>query len=492
MILRLPINKGWMPDLVSNDIAKAGGLVTAKNIIPVSGNYLPVLGKSTFNSTALSGTPVGGCTIQDTDGGYVNFAGTSTKLYRFTKGSLTDITRVSGGAYASVSWQFEEYGSWLLATDGVDEVQVLKGLTAANFQALGGSPPEKAKYFLVNNGYLVLAHITESTILSPKKIRWSGLENIETWTIDPAGTGADSQDFPDMKGIITGIGSIGDNFVIASEYSLTLGSYTGGAFIFQFQPNYVKNIGCFYPKSFISVGNGLFFWGRDSIYMVDNTGAPHDIGGSIKKTLFSDINIEYAHLISVSHDPTNGLIMWGYPRVSSTTPNRILVYSYKEDRFTYIDLDSYCLWVGSVGSISIDELTTSIDELNIPIDSNYWLNNQLQPFLVDTSDSKIKTLTGSALTTEIETGEVYENPKVLMARKVYTPVELLTGSGTVTIKHRYSALDSQTSATATAIKSDGYTDVRSTNRRLAVNLTASGYSKLGNVIEIDAVESGSR
>ncbi len=489
MVIKLPINAGWMPDLSYKEIAEKGGLAIAKNIIPVSGNYLSVMDKATFCDIAPSGTPINGICVQDTNGEYYNFLGTSTKLYRFNKGNMTDITRTTGN-YTASTWNFEQYGNWLIATDFSDDIQVLKGLTAANFQALGGSPP-KAKFILMNNGYLIAANLNEGGVLKPKKIKWSGLENIETWAIDPAGTGADEQEFPDMIGNITGIGAIGKNFIIASEYSLTLGYHDpSGVYIFRFERNYVKNIGCFYPQSLISIGNALFFWSRDSIYMVDQSGAVREIGQNIKRTVFSDINVGNAFRITTAHDFRNGLVMWAYPMASSTYPNRILVYNYLEDRFTHVDIDCYALWIGAIGGISIDELTTTgVDGTYIPIDSNYWYNNQLQPMVADTADSKVKTASGNVLPVEVMTGEIMDTPNRLLARKAYVGIENAVG-GSVVVKHRNSPLQSYSSSASSSVKSDGSVDLLTSNNRLAFDIQASGFTKLGNEIEIDIVKRG--
>lgn len=484
------INAGWTPDLPKADIAKSNGLVTAKNILPVGGSYLPVLNKAAYNSTAASGTPISGITMQNSDGTYYNFLGTSTKLYRFDNTNMTDVTRAAG-AYTATSWSFAKYGTWIVATDFADDVQVLKDLgSGTNFVALGGSPP-KAKYCLVNSGHLILAYIDDGTAY-PKKIIWSAREDIEDYSASLV-TGSDSQEFPDMDGVITGIGALGDAFVLAAQNSLTIGYYAGGTYTYNFQINAVQNIGCFFPGSFVSIGSEVFFWGKDSIYRFNGEAPPIDIGNKIKKTLFSLINLSYSQKITVACDKVNSLILWAFPSTGSTNPDTILIYNYLEDRFTYISMDLYCLFIGATGGLLLDSLTSSIiDEVSILLDSNYWTANDLQPILFCTDDSKAKTFSGPSLTAEIETGEFEDIPKMNRINKAYIPIEGESATGSVIIKHRYSKTDAQTSSSSSSIKSDSSVDLRTTNRYLSLNLQASSFIKLGNTITVDIAQTGSR
>lgn len=489
--ISISIGLGWTPDLTRADIAKAGGLFTANNIMPVQGAYHPVLGKSTYNTTALSGTAIKGTYMQDSDGIYYNFLGTTTKLYRFNADNLTDITRAAGD-YIGSNWSFEKYGTWVIATNYADDVQVLKSLTGSNFEALGGSP-KKAKFCLLVSGHLILANLDNAGSAEPKKIMWSAREDVEDWTASLT-TGADSQNFPDIDGNITGLGALGDAFVIAAQNSLTIGQYVGGTYTFRFVINAVRNIGCYYPESFISIGTKVFFWGKDSIYMFDGTSTPVDIGKHIKKTFFATVDIGYTDKITVAHDKDNGLIVWSYPDTSANgVPNKALIYNYMEGKFTTMDLDCNCIFMGVSGGILLDTLTTTlIDEANYPIDSNYWLSNNIQPFIVDSDDSKIKTFSGSQLTAELETGEVSSMPYMLQVTSAYLPIEGSATIGNVTIKHRYATINDLTSSSASSIKLDGTVDLRTTNRNISLNLSLDTFTKIGNIIEAEGIPRGRR
>lgn len=490
MKIKVPIGAGWTPDLTRREILKVGGLYTAKNILPIQKSYHTLMDKTVYNTTACAGTPINGTFAQDTDGIYYSFLGTSTKLYRFDDTNMIDISRAAGGAYTASSWSFTEYGAWLIAANLADDIQVLKDLTGANFVALGGSP-SKARYILLNHGHLILAHLDESGTIYPKKIQYSAREDIEDWTASLT-TGAGSQNFPDMKGIITGLGSIGDAFVIASEDSLTVGYYVGGTYSFAFERNIVQNIGCFYPASFVSIGSKVFFWGKYGIYSFDGNTLT-DISANIKKTFFPLINIGYSEKIKIALDLENTLVMWAFPSTeSSGSPNRILTYNWSENKFTLIYIDVECLFTASTGGILADSLTTTlIDDVDYLVDSNYWLGKSIQPMCVD-SNNKVNIFTGAALTAELETGEMAELPYMIHVQRAYLPLEGTSSSGNVKVKHRYATIDALTTSAASTIKTDGSVDLRTNNRFLSLYLTLSDFTKLGNEIEALGKTTGKR
>jgi len=148
--------------------------------------------------------------------------------------------------------------------------------------------------------------------------------------------------------------------------------------------------------------------------------------------------------------------------------------------------------MGATGGELVDDLTTTlIDDCTRKIDEDSWYNKEIVPMVGDT-DYKVKTLTGSNLTAEIETGEGSEDPYRLHISKAYLPIEGVGSTCTVTVKHRYSDLAAQSSASSASMKSDGSVDLRTTNRRLAINFTAASFTKINTEIEAMITQEGGR
>lgn len=488
--ITLDIARGWMPDLSLSDITKNGGLYTVQNVLPVRGAYYPAPNKAAYNTTAAADKIIGGTYVRDTDGQYYSFIGTLTKLYRYTNSALTNITRASGGDYSASYWSFEKYGSWTIATDFTDDPQILKDPTGANFVALGGSPP-KARYCLLNHGHLILAYLDESGTIYPKKIKYSAREDVEDWTTSLT-TGCGSQDFPDMNGNITGLASLGDGFVITSDDAISYGYYIGGEYTYGFRLNIIRNIGCFFPQSLISIGDKIFFWSKYSIYSFDGESLI-EIGARIKRTIFVETLIQSGDAISVAHDKANGLIKWAFPYgVTSSTADKILVYNYLEDKFTILDMECDSIFMGATEQFIADSFTdTLIDNMDFLIDSTYWYNKNVQPMIGNT-DYKINAFTGSDLTATIETGEINNYPQMFKILKAYLPIEGSSSSGSAIVKHRYSDVDAQSSSSSSSLKSDGTVDLRTTNRKLALNFTGTNFDKINTIIDIEGIALGRR
>ena len=487
--IKISIANGWMPDLSLENIAKNNGLYKAHNILPAREGYVPILDKTEYNGTALNDKILNGTYTRDYEGQYYNFAGTFSKLYKYTRTTLEDVTRASGD-YVCSGWQFAQYGDWLVATNFLDDMQVLKDFDSGTFAALGGSPP-KAKFLILAGSHLVAAYLDESGTISSKKIAWCAAEDVEDWTPSSI-TGAGAQDFPALSGNITGLGSLGRDFVVAAENSLTIGRYSGGVFTYNFEINAINNIGCYFPNTFISLGDRVFFWSKYSIYSFDGRQCT-EIGQFIKDDIFTDNLTLYGESIRVAEDKEKGLILWCYPSASSTgAADKLLIYDVYNKRFTTADMTCDSIFMGAAPELQLDDLETTLtDSLDLLTDSDYWYASKIRP-MIGATDYKINYLGGSALTAEIETGEFGSYPARISVRKAKLPIIGSGAAATVTVKHRYSQLESQSSATSRTMKSDGSVDLRASDRYLALNFTASGFTKITTDIDLKYLVSGRR
>jgi hypothetical protein len=486
----IKIGAGWLPDLSPAEIGALGGLQIAKNLIPIDGGYRPMNSLYQWGSATIDYTPLAAIAFGASDGIWRNFVGTTVKLYRVANDSATDI---SDATYNCTSWRFQNYGDWLIATNGIDNIKVLKNPNGSVVSNLGGSPP-KAKYMLLRRGHLILANTNEDGTGYPKRIRWSARENPEDWTPSLT-TGADYQDFPEMLGDITGLGAIGDDFVIFSHDSLTIAEYSS-VYVFAFRVNAYAGVGCRYPNSIISIGPAVFFWGRNAIYQLQQDGTIKDISTSrVKKAVVENVNDTYAHRISAAHDYANRLIMWAYPSSTSDgEPDKILVYNYQEDKFTLLDISVSLL--GNLtphGDTYLDDLTTtSIDEASTIIDLLNVDTGLVLPMAVSGSTQfNFYQFTGVSMSSELKTGEYNIYPKVGMARKVFVPAEGLV-SGTVSIHHRYSPMDAYSITPDVDIKSDGSADVRCSDRFMALHCDLDDFTKLSGSLYCDMAAEGER
>lgn len=499
--VEIGIGKGYMPDFSPEDIGTAQGMKVANNIVRSSGYFWPIPGKRIFNSTALSGTPNTGINVQSGSGDKHNFAGTSTKLYAFDGTNMTDITRASG-AYTGGTWNFCPYGDWLVATNYTDAIQIHKDIghatTGTKFTDLSGADSAgiKARYALIVQGHLVLAGLIEGGVVAPKKVRWSALENIEDWT-KSVSTGADSQEFPDMDGIVTGIASVGKEWAVFSENSITPAYFMGGQYVFGFNSVAIKNIGCAFPRTLISIGETCYFWSRKSIYKLTTAGAV-EIGMGLKNALFAELNANAADKITTTHDPSKSLIYWHYPTggsLSTIPASRMLILNYQEGVFTTADVSGFFSMMGYSGSTLVDSISDPVDTINDyarAVDSPYWKGNADALMVCDDTEQTIQSLTGPMTTGVIETGEINAGETMVAITKFQVPIEGTSVSATIQVNSRYSSVSPTVSSVIAPIRTDSTADIRITNRRFSASLQLANYERIGNSISTDAVSAGGR
>lgn len=505
---RIPIkiDKGWMPDFPADEVGQMGGLVKATNILPVTGAYYPVKDKVIylpyFPTSLSGGIPVKGACFQSlANENHYNILATTRHLYGFDKSGARMLTRETISPfqqYTGVSWDFAQYGNWIIATNLADEVQVLKSIDnpTLRFVNIGSAKCPRAKYCLVDHGYLILAYLSYNSQLYYNQIMWSGQELPESWDYDNPthlDTGADVQDFPDMDGVITGLAKVGAGWAIFAENSITTAVFSGGSYTFSFNNNVVKNVGCFYPGSLISIGELVFFWSRDSIWEFSQSGV-REIGQNIKRTLFGSLDTSSSLKIQAIPDLSRNMIHWIYVTNSSLYPNMVLNYNYLDGRFTQTEISCYAAMRGITGGTVSDQLNSAngypnIDNLHYIIDS---LNagSQFETIIFDT-DGYIKNLSGNILKADIQTGEFGDVETVTELGKAYIPIEGNV-SGSVIPKHRYSTMASQITEQPSPIKPDGTVDLRVNDRRHSLDISLTDFSRIGLSLQVDSRTTGRR
>ena len=468
----IDISRGWMPDYVPFAMPK-GGLIKCENLLPYDEYYAPALSQLVYSVGAVSGTPLSGIELFSNDGNYYSFIGTSTKLYRLeTNYTLSDITRASGGDYATSGnrWYFAQWGEQLVATNYNDAPQILKtALTSANFAALGGTPP-KAKYCTLMYGHLILAYLNDGTVY-PKKLIWSANENIENFT-QSLTTGSDSQTIADATTPITALGKLGNLMIVGHRHSISLGWYSGAPLTFSFAWNKIQNRGII-EGSLIIVDDIAYFFDERDIYMFDgNVVTP--IGDGVKRTFLNYIDIGNYHRTTTAYDPRNGYVMWCIiSSIDGTIGDKILIYNPKTKKFTLMTTQQHCIWNIHrlpLNADNMDALFPNADEIPFSFDSNYWTNNSPIVACVN-SDGKVATFQGPALESALETAEMYEDDKVLYVNRIMPEINNSYDNIRVQIGYRFGKREQvQYTEPITVDDDTGYADRRQSGKYLRIKL----------------------
>lgn len=484
-IKQINIGGGWLPDLPDELCLSATGLKEANNVIPYNGYYYPINGLYRFCPDALEGDFLAWICHEDSSLIRRNFAFTTSKCYRFDSSGAEEID-----CFVNTPKDISaiSYGDWIIATNGIESVKVLKDISSDTFEDLGGTPPY-AKYLTFCKGHLILANLIEDSTSYPKRVRWSARENIEDWE-ESLTTGADFQDFPDTLGEITGIANMGDMFAIFFEDSIVVGAYSGGYYTFNFQTAY-RNIGCPNPKSIVSVGDSIYFWGRDGIYHLSPSGLKDISYGRIKKAVIENFNKD-AHLkISTIYDYQRKLILWAYPTSSAETPDKILVYSIPEDKFTLLGIATNGLLLVNYSSSDLDDLTdVAIDSFSAMIDSQQFRSSLIVPMAIDSS-GYVCSFGGDIEVASLLTPTFSSYPKVIHYNGL--AIKATGGySGYVIPYYKFSENESDVVAGAYDFKSDQRADFRVSGRFVKFRIQLEEFTSLKPDIYINAIERGEK
>lgn len=349
----------YRPDI--SDLNK-GHTQALVNVLPRSDGYGPVQTPSPFTFD-LPAACRGYFYARRTDGSVTIFAGTVDRIYRLDNTTLDWIdASKSGAAYSSLSastnWQFAQFNDIVIAVQANAAPQKFNVESDSAFTDLGGTPPQAA-YISIVNRFVVLSGLDSY----PKRVQWSGLNAIETWTSGT--TYSDYQDLPDggnTKGVVGG-----EFGIIIQDLAVRRMTFSPGSdIIFQIE-RMAKDIGASAPYSIVDANGVVMFLSTKGFVKIGEGGAITPIGTErVDKTFLAEYDETNIQLVIGVADPTTNTVLWAYKTgdFSQTRFNKILAYNWVLDRWSPIEVEGEYLaslaapgitleGLGTIGSVSV-------------------------------------------------------------------------------------------------------------------------------------------
>ncbi|MND84947.1 hypothetical protein D3C80_768500 [compost metagenome] len=384
------------PDKSAFNAAVSGNIV---NCFPVANGWGPMSGLTTI-SDALPAPCRGAVYVRNSVGNYTIIAATATNIYRLdtTDYSWEDISGASAPFSLNLedTWTFTVFGTKLLIHNVSDPIQVYDIELGAACADLPGSPPQ-AKYSWVSGDFLVLGYLAGTN--GEKKIRWSGVNNIEFWTIGERG--ADEQVLPEGNEIMGGFGEQNGFYVINRNAMHFFVFSPSSGYTFTRQTLNPKQ-GAISARSIVSIGPGLFFYLSEDGFF---TGADRKPIGAerVDKWFLSQVDMTYLGEVQGSADPYEKIIWWKYRRQDGSF--RRLGYDWQLDRWCTTDLQ-----VGEMMSLVTPGITweglallyATIDDVTEPFDSRVFLGGR-PTMATFTTDNKLAFFSGENLGATLDT-----------------------------------------------------------------------------------------
>jgi hypothetical protein len=464
--------QAWLPDIATFQTNVA---TDARNVIPHSSGYQPF---QAFNSVtdALTARAQGAVSYKaQSSGGIHNFAGDATKLYKLGSTGLAwdDVTRTSGGAYATPSdgkWNFLQFGDLALAFNGADATQSYTLGSSTDFALAAGSPPI-ASYGGVVRDFAILARVSTQQ----NRIKWSAIDSATDW-VTSATTLSDSQDFPE-GGTITGFVG-GEYGIVFQEKAIQRMSFEGPPTVFRFD-KLANNIGCPIGGTIAAHENLIFFRAEEGFHMLRGGSEIVPIGEEKVDEWFEDnFNASYDYRCTAVVDPLRHLYLLSFPSMASAdgTPDTIMVYDWRLGRWSYAKVTVEMIYAGMIQASytidTMDDVSATIDGLEYPVDSRFWSGSgQLYLAGFDTTH-KQGFFSGSTLEAIVETGD--EQPiqgRLSLLRGLRPMVEGSMVTPTISIGYRKTLSDSIAYTAPTPVNSTGFCPTRANGRYLRAKMT---------------------
>jgi hypothetical protein len=387
------------------------------NVLPKTPtSYEPVYALSELGNS-LSATCQGAAGFRSVaDATVVNFAGDTTDLYLWSGTAWASCTRTVGGSYATPSdgsWQFAQFNNTVIATNGVDDMQVWSIGSSNNFARLGGvsasvSAAPVARYIATVRDFLFAGHLSTNKA----GVRWSEQFNHASWVT--GSNQSDSQDLPD-NGEITGV--VGGQYgLVFQQHGIQLFSYVGPDLIFQ-RDEVANDRGCMAQGSISQIEQTVFFLDSDGFYRIDGGQAVSPIGRQrVDDTFISDVNGAYLSNITSAIDHRTKIYYISYPSAASSdgTPDSMLVYNFSIDRWAKLNFGVDVLWnmYASLGTTleGLDATYPDLDLMSVSLDSPIFQSGPNKTFAAFKSNKKLAFFEGDALDAIIDTVEAETSP----------------------------------------------------------------------------------
>ena len=417
---------GFAPDANRNSPSI---FVDCENVIPGPLGFQAAPSPASAGLPALAAACTGGALIRFSDDTFASYFGTATHLYDGSSGiAYTDVSRTVGGAYAGTAdnpWRFVVFlDDVVLATNKTDEVQ-FKTKAASDFADLTAAPLSSC--IEVVNGFVILAN----TAASGSEVVNSAYLDYTDYTPSRA-TQANAYDLIDIPGSIRGLRKYGNKCVVYKDRGMLLGSYVGSPIVWDWQA-LPGEVGCSSQEAVVEIFvNGapahVFFCAELlDFYMFDGV-RPFSIGTPLRGWFATQIDPAYKYLVKALHDRQNERVFFFYPSRGGSTLDAGVVYYYGQ-RFgsggawgvANITLEVALEYIS--GSITYDNIGTALGSPNydtlpeIPYDSPWWLQGQLNPSIVNASHVP-QTLTGVAGASYYTTGFLGDDQEFTYVRSV--------------------------------------------------------------------------
>lgn len=308
--------------------------ISGKNVVFSPVGPATLGGWSAPFSSAMVNWPRGFGQIKDSTGAQKLCYGTSDKLWLWDAVSETQVgSGFTGIDTATVTqdatqWSIESWGTWFLATNGIDTPQVWKA--SGNFVNLTGLNFTWAEIF-VKRGPHVIALNTSN---GQNWFEWCHEDDVEDWVPSASNT-AGSLTIRELFGGIKAAVPWTDQILVAGKEQLFTIGYRGAPFYFGYRP-LLNGVGAVSKHSVVVVGRKIYGLGPQGFWVSDGATFEFIDTPAIRKWFKSNVNTTQISKTCAVHDEVNRQIIWWFP-TSSGEATEGVAFNYHTPSWSFLD-----------------------------------------------------------------------------------------------------------------------------------------------------------
>lgn len=270
--------------------------------------------------------PITGLKMTQIASAPVIYFGTNTAL-KFFDTVVEDRSKAGGyNGTDSDLWQFARWGEFMVASNGVDKIQVDENDTNG-FLDLAGQPFTYAKCIAATDTHLLAAN----TSLGANWVGWTDLDDIEEWTA-AADNDAGSKYLRNIDSDIISVKKRGDGFALFTYNEMYAIDYIGSPYVFGIR-ELLTGFGAVGKHAVVPVGRQHYGMGRRSIWVTDGTTFQAIDAPKLHDLVYGDSEHRFdqtrGHQVIAWHDQLQDSVVFFYPRVGSVYNDFGVSYNYK-------------------------------------------------------------------------------------------------------------------------------------------------------------------
>lgn len=408
MLKRFTLEFGaWEPDAALLEGKQAP---EAKNIIPARRGYVPMKGLAPMPPAALPGAVTAACSLRLFNDSLHFFACTADSIFHLENGAWNEAASGSEGDGSNA--EILVFGENVYALFGGALCKAAESGGSVSFSEVSDAAGGETMGIL--RDFLVLGRTADG----PNCIRWSAINAPESWptpgTDAAQAVQADMQAFPEggrVQAIVGGIagsaGGAGDGLIFL-EQAIMRASYVGAPLVFQFD-SVDRQHGCAAPRSPVVIGTSCVFLADDGWRITDGSGSKSLGAERIDAWFFRECASSRKHEVRGAHDTRQRLAFWSFAseRAPAGLHDRLLMYNYILDQWTYAEVDTECLFPAWQPGFTLEELDQfgSLDALPFASLDDPALRPGSLSLMAFNGSHKLCAFNGPELPAVLETGE---------------------------------------------------------------------------------------